>query len=469
MFREFGGGGIGSVVDQQLSRDSVLLDDLRGTLHQVMAWDHTQGGLDPGAAGGGGVGDGQEHGSMANPALADESKGTAAAATAAAAASNDLQQQEGSGARSSVARPAGEENGSSSAGENNALMEHIPVVILGRRAEAGAHDPGGQSNRAADGGGGSIERGDQDSPGSSRGNPAPPADLRGTRVRGSRGSVATAVSDVDSASTTTTTTTTTAATSATASAGGNGNGCVEWVRKQQRRTVIPAPLTDDERMSLLQHVRPSVFGAPSATAFRQKRRQAVAYAAARPRSAAAATGHGGHAPHRGSTAVGGHYHRHLHRHGAPRAATARRRSSRDGTPPGASDRAGLKLRAAGGSSVGSFKHEGVLVHDGWIDTAGGEDEGRPGCTLSASLAAAGVVAQASPGRGRFRSTCGGGGGGTKPVSLVNSIAFGVNMGVLDALSDTTGSATATAAFASVAPGEITTTASVAAAARGILH
>eukprot|EP00903_Cladosiphon_okamuranus_P009623 g9159.t1 len=242
-------------------------------------------------------------------------------------------------------------------------------------------------------------------------------DLRGTSSGGGTSSTAAhTVSNDDTGSTTTSTTA-----NSTGSCG--------------HRTA-PAPLTDGERMSLLQHVRPSVFGEP--TALDEQRRKVVVYP--RPRSAAATTAGGGHALHH-------------NRHDIPRATTARRRSreGEQGRVPDVSSR--IHRTSVCDSSVGASRHGGVLVHDGWV--AGG---GEPNpCSLSVSNG----VGQASPRGTRLRTGRFGGAGGngsTRPVSLVNSVAFGVNMGVLNALSDTTASATAATAFASAVAGEATTTA-----------
>lgn len=290
------------------------------------------------------------------------------------------------------------------------MMDHIPLA-LGRRSVS---DRGGHRGD----GGAEVTRGAKEELGPSRGTRLSTVLHRSSE--GGAGSTAGRTATMDDGGSTTTSTTTV-----------SGGSCGEWLRKQKKRTT-PDPLTDDERMSLLQHVRPSVFGEPAAL---DRRRGAVV--CARPRSAAAAPG---------SRSV-----RH-NRHEPPRANTARRRS-REGQQPGWADAAGRKHHAASGcnSRVGASKHGGVLVHDGWV---AGEGEPLPGSLLVSTAAG-----QASPRGSRLRP---GGSGGTsgsgsaRQVSLVNSISFGVNMGVLDALSDTTASATAATAFASAAAGEART-------------
>lgn len=406
---------MGGVVDQQLSRDLVLLDDLRGTLNHVMGWDHTQGGLDP-AAGGSTGGANQDKAVVVDLPLA----GASATAVDQHTTSKTSSLSEGSGGAATASRGreqlhrqslgvSGEERSSAGKGD---MIEHIPLA-LGRRAE---NDRGGHQGD----GGTEVTKGPNEESGASR------AAGHSTAPRRSSGGVASStaactVSSVDTGSTTTSTTTL------------SSGSCVEWLRKQQKRAT-PTPLTDDERMSLLQHVRPSVFGEPAA--LDQQRRSAVA--CARPRSAAA-------------TADAGHAFRHS-RHDPPRASTARVRS-REGGRPGGSDAAGRMHRASGCSSgVSPSKYGGVLVHDSWV---AGEGES-PSGSFSVSTGAG----QASPRGSRSRpGVLGGtgGSGGARQVSLVNSVAFGVNMGVLDALSDTTASATAATAFASAAAGESTTT------------
>eukprot|EP00752_Nemacystus_decipiens_P007019 g6297.t1 len=414
-FREFGGDGRGGVVDQQLSRDLVLLEDLRGTLNHVMGWDHTQGGLDP-AAGGSIAGANQDKGVVVDPTLA----GASATAVDQHTTSKTSSLSEGSGGKATASRGLVQQDGRSigvlgedrsSAGKSG-MMEHIPLAV-GRRVE---------SDR---GGGQKGDGGTENTQGASEELRVARGARNSTASRRSSGGVTCnaatrTVSSDDSGSTTTSTTTI------------SSGSCIEWVRKQRKRAA-PTPLTDGERMSLLQHVRPSVFGEP--TAVDQRRRKAVAYP--RPRSAAA-------------IAVGSAF-RHCH-HDPPRASTARIRS-RAGGWPGGTDAAGHIHRASGCSSgIGDSKHRGILVHDGWV---AGEAE-PPSGSLSMSTGAG----QASPRGSRLRPgsfDVSSGSGSARQVSLVNSVAFGVNMGVLDALSDTTASATAATAFASAAAGETTTT------------
>lgn len=397
---------MGGAVDQQLSRDLVLLDDLRGTLDHVMAWDHTQGGLDPG---GGSGGANQDKGIVVDPPHASAS----ATANDQHTTSKTSSLSEGSGGAATTrggrdqqdGRPAGAPGVEASKAGNGNLMDDIPLA-LGRRAES---DHGTKITI--------DEKEDPEPPRGTRHSVAPHRYGGG----GTNSTVVNTVSNDDTGSATTSTT------------ASSNSSCAEWLRKQRTRAA-PTPLTDDERMSLLQHVRPSVFGEPAA--LDQQRRKAVVYP--RPHSAAA------------TTAAAGHALRH-NRHDLPRATTARRRS-REGEQPGGSDAASRIHRTnVCDSSVGASRHGGVLVRDGWV-AGGGEPRS---CSLSVSTG----VGQASPRWSQLRPGGFGGAGGsgsTRQVSLVNSVAFGVNMGVLDALSDTTASATAATAFASAAARETTT-------------
>lgn len=407
---------MGGVVDQQLSRDLVLLDDLRGTLNHVMGWDHTQGGLDP-AAGSTSGGANQDKAVVIDPPLA----GASATPVDQHPTSKTSSLSEGSGGAGTASSgkehlyrrslgASGEER--SSAGKDG-MIGHIPLAIGRRAGSDGGGDEGG--------GGTEVTKGATDGSGASRGAGHSTAPRRSSGGAASNAAARTVSNSVDTGSTTTSTTTL------------SSGSCVDWLRKQQKRTV-PTPLTDDERMSLLQHVRPSVFGEPAG--LDQQRRKAVAYA--RPHSAAA-------------TADGGRAFRH-NRHDPPRASTSRIRSREGGRSSG-SDAAGRMHRASACSSNASpSKHGGVLVHDGWV--AG---EGEPPST---SLPASTGARQGSPRGSRIRPGVFGGtgaSGGARQVSLVNSVAFGVNMGALDALSGTTASATAATAYASAAAGESATT------------
>ncbi|CAB1110309.1 unnamed protein product [Ectocarpus sp. CCAP 1310/34] len=377
-----------------------------GGYEKVMAWDLTQGagGTDvaatgPVAAGHGTGGSTREIGVSPDPSLVDESPvaknhATSRLSGVAAAKTNGKDQQERASASSSGLEVS-ERNVGGARDEN--LEEHVPVALAGHHVDGSAEllrhtgeDPGASPT---------ATRRLSDCP-------------RGRRVVGGGGggaaedtNLAASTSDDDGS-------TLTAASAASA-------------RSCKRRTP-PAPLTDDERMSMLQHIRPSVFGEP--TAFSQRRRAAVT--ATRPRSAAAgAIEHSGH-----QGGIPGGYH-----HQPPRASTARRTSRR-----GESD------SVYRGSGIGAPKHRGVLVHDGWV--AG---QGEPSsCAFSTST---GTTPASSSLRGsRFVSSSGDGGGGrgggARPVSLLNSVSLGVNLGVLDALSDTTISASAANAFASAAAG-----------------
>lgn len=439
-------------MDQQLSRDVILLDDLRGTLNQVMAWDHTQGGSDPttaaavGAGSSSGVngGNSQEKSTFANsrtaadgsPQALGQENSKALGSLGGAPSKSSGGQQQVSDVRSPGLSTSNEKTGTGKDG----LVEDVPVV-LGRPAgdNPGGHDSGDDGRQTING--------TSQEPGSSPGGRPSTAGLRGNG-----GGVNSAADDVewstdktvpnDDAGSTTTTSTTT---------GSNGN-CVEWLRKQQKRTTT-TPLTDHQRMSLLQHVRPSVFGEPQILS--HQRPSVVAAAATRPQSAAATAS--GHAKRRGGIPCG-------YRHPAPRASTARTRSRRR-DPQGGSECIGPIRRSNGsstssGGNIGVSKHGGVLVHDGWI---AGEDESSPSVLSTTTGAGAAAVAAAASPRGSrlYRSGDagtaaggrGGGNAGPRPVSLVNSVAFGVNMGVLDALSDTTSSVNAAVAFASAAAGQ----------------
>ncbi|CAM9615190.1 unnamed protein product, partial [Ectocarpus sp. 13 AM-2016] len=322
VFREFGGDGRGGAVDQQLSQDVVLLEDLRGTLTQVMAWDPTQGGAgtDPAATGpvAAGYGTGAstpEKGVSPDPSLVDESPVAKNLATSrlsgvAAAKTNGKDQPEQASASSSGLKVSARNVGG--AGDEN-LGEYVPVALAGHHVDGSAEflchtgECPGASPTAS--------RRRSDCP-------------RGRRVVGGGGSGTTEDANLAASTSDDDGSTMTAASAASA-------------RSCKRRTP-PAPLTDEERMSMLQHIRPSVFGEP--TAFSQRRREAVT--APRPRSAAAgAVKHSGH--RRG---IPGGYH-----HQPPRASTART-TSRRGEPDS----------AYRGSGIGAPKHRGILVHDGWV-------------------------------------------------------------------------------------------------------
>ena len=187
-----------------------------------------------------------------------------------------------------------------------------------------------------------------------------------------------------------------AATASTATMMNSSGSCGEWVRRQKR--TDPIALTDNERMSMLHHVRPSVFSEPAVG------RLPRAAAAARPRSAAdALRGVSGNSNYAMSKAC---------------------RRSRHGGWSGHNF-----------DTKDTFsKRQGVLVHDGWV---GGDESARMSTPMMASS------------QGLLReSPCGGKvGDGGRPQSFVNSVAFGVNMGMLDSLSGTTASETAAAAYA----------------------
>lgn len=383
-----------------------------------MAWDLTQGGAgaDPAAtglaaAGHGTGGSNQENGVSPDPSLVDGSpvaknhETSSLSGAAAAAKTNGKDQQQGASAHCSGLEVS--ERSVGGAGDEN-LVERVPVALAGRHHVDGSAE---------------FLRHTGEEPGASPTAARHSACYRGGQVGGGGGSGA--AEDANWAASTSDD----AGSTSTAASAASATSC--------KRRTPPAPLTDDERMSMLQHIRPSVFGEP--TAFSQRRRAAVT--SARPRSAAAgAVEHSGH--RRG---IPGAYH-----HQRPRASTARRTS-----------RGGESIRSfaesdpayRGGSGIGASKHRGVLVHDGWV--AG---QGEPSsCAFSTST---GTPGSSSLRGSHFVSSSGGGGGGgsggsrggTRPVSLLNSVAFGVNMGVLDALSDTTVSATAANAFASAAAG-----------------
>ncbi|CBN77383.1 hypothetical protein Esi_0053_0077 [Ectocarpus siliculosus] len=338
VFREFGGDGRGGAVDQQLSRDVVLLEDLRGTLTQVMAWDLTQGGAgtDPAAAGSVAAGHGtggntQEKGVSPDSSLVDESpvaKNHHAASRLSGVAAVKTNGKDRRASASSSGLEVSERNVGGAGDEN--LVEHVPVTLAGHHVDGSdeflrhtGEDPGA-------------------SPTATRQRSACP---RGRRVVGGGGSGAAEDANWSASTSDDAGSTSTAASAASA-------------RSCKRRTP-PAPLTDDERMSMLQHIRPSVFGEP--TAFSQRRRAAVT--AARPRSAAA--GAVEHSGHRRGIPGGNH-------HQPPRASTARRTSRR-----GESD------SVYRGSGIGAPKHRGILVHDGWV--AG---QGEPSsCAFSTSTGA----------------------------------------------------------------------------------
>ncbi|CAN0086536.1 unnamed protein product, partial [Ectocarpus fasciculatus] len=332
VFREFGGDGRGGAVDQQLSRDVVLLEDLRGTLTHVMAWDLTQGGAgtDPAttglvAAGHGPGGSNQEKRVSPDPSLVDGSPvaknhETSRLSGVAVAKTNGQKQQQGVSARSSGLEVS--DRGVGRAGDEN-LEEQVPVALAGHHIDGSAE----------------FLRHTDEEPGASPTATRRSVCPRGRRVVGGGGSGA-----AEDASWATSTSHDAGSTSTAASAAST--------RSCKRRTA-PAQLTDDERMSMLQHVRPSVFGEP--TAFSQRRRAAVT--SARPRSAAA--GAVEHSGHRGG--IPGAYH-----HQRPRASTARR-TSRGGEPTRGFAESDPRFR---GSGIGASKHRGVLVHDGWVTGQG---------------------------------------------------------------------------------------------------
>ncbi|CAN0177537.1 unnamed protein product, partial [Ectocarpus sp. 4 AP-2014] len=322
VFREFGGDGRGGAVDQQLSRDVVLLKDLRGTLTQVMAWDLTQGGAGtdpaatgPVAAGHGTGGSTQEKGVSPDPSLVDESPVaknhvTSRLSGVAAADTNGKNQQQRASTSSSGLKVR--ERNVGGAGDEN-LVEHVPVALAGHHVDGSAE----------------LLRHTGDDPRAS-----PTATRRRSACSRRRRVVGGGDSGAAEDANWSASTSDDAGSTSTAASAASARSC--------KRRTPPAPLTDDERMSMLQHIRPSVFG--ESTAFSQRRRAAVT--AVRPRSAAA--GAVEHSGHRGG--IPGGYH-----HQPPRASTARR-TSRRGEPDSVYQ----------GSGIGAPKHRGVLVHDGWF-------------------------------------------------------------------------------------------------------
>lgn len=196
-------------------------------------------------------------------------------------------------------------------------------------------------------------------------------------------------------------------------------------RSKNQMRSIPASLTDDERMTMLRHVRPSVFA--------ETRAGRLGSAAGRPRSAAEALS----AQRRsGIVDVNGHHHR---RH----ISTAGRRS-REGE-------AGRREGKRSASDAMTCKRTGILVEDGWVEN---ENWLRASMSSAPSSAPEGGRRRgwSGGGSGGRRWSGGGGGGvsegGSRAPSFVHSVAFGLNMGMLEALSGTTVSAAAAAAFAS---------------------
>lgn len=160
------------------------------------------------------------------------------------------------------------------------------------------------------------------------------------------------------------------------------------VQGRQRR-ADPVSLTDNEQLKMLKHVRPSVFGRSEVT----RTRPNVATPFSRPRSAADAI---------------------LHSKG---------------------------LASCGGESI-FCKRGGLLSHDKWVN----EDDP---LRISAFTAASPSLQEdhyCSSGKstGSKRNASVGGEGSRRKPSFVHSVAFGVNMGKLEALSDTTVSGAAAA-------------------------
>ncbi|CAM9874733.1 unnamed protein product, partial [Scytosiphon promiscuus] len=334
VFLEFGGDGMGGAVDQQLSRDVVLLEDLRGTLNQVMAWDHTQGAIDSSS--------GQEHNIVTRPSpvngLTPDRK-----AGPGAGIQSEVDQSQGYISRSSDSA-INESVGADSRG----LGERIPVS-LGRRA--GDEVQGGDGDGRAS----FAERERQEM------EPLPPKERQSSADPGIDGAVPN-----------------TAAKAATfgGGCGGSGDARGSWAVKQKKRNAA-APLTDDERMSILQHVRPSVFGAPPALG----RTHLNSRGGARPQSAVAPARE--HSRYGRGGPGGSHDDR---RHRLPRASTARR-TAREAELYG---RSAAVLQNQGSIFIGEegvSKHGGVLIQDGWVT---GEHE-PPSCGVAMPTEAAASV------------------------------------------------------------------------------
>lgn len=448
-------------MEKQLAQDTALLDDLKSTLYDVLTWDHTHGVPE---TGGGGSGS-QDRGTLVEP--------TAAATAAAVAAVSDRpptdlpvekdQQEEetsclvlpeaaqsrheqpresaaewadlrgtpedasdeelaahqpqqpmilsGCVLSSNSALSVNSRENNEDANETNVVLDHnIPVVVLGLRGDgAGVHASLSGDNEIESGADQDLEpaatmklnclsRGGLRIPecDSSNGSTVHPNDVSVAMNSPSVKRVADRPYDGGGSATTASTTTTAM----------NSNGsCGEWVRRQKR--TDPIALTDNERMSMLHHVRPSVFGEPVAAG---RLRGAAAAAAPRPRSAA--------------DALGG-----VSRHSTYAATKARRKSRQGGW-------SGRNFHTKGTFS----KRQGVLVHDGWV----GEDHpARMSTPMMASSQGVLLLRETPCGR----KVGGGGGGRRPPPSFVDSVAFGVNMGMLDSLSGTTASETAAAAYA----------------------
>ena len=449
-FREFGDDSEGRVVEKQLAQDTALLDDLKCTLYDVLTWDHTHGVPE---TGGGGSGS-QDRGALAEPTAAaavaaaataatdrpstdlpaekdEQEEGTSCLVLPEAAQSRHEQPRESAGEwadRRGTPEDASDEElaahhpqqslissgsvvGSTSAlsmksrvnnddvNEANVVLDqNIPVVVLGLREDgAGVHASLSGDNEIRSGA-------DQDlKPAATMKLNCPSrGGLRITECHTSNGGTAgpNVKRVVDRPSEGEGIATTASTTTATMNSSGS---CGEWVRRQKR--TDPIALTDNERMSMLYHVRPSVFGEPVAAG---RLRGAAAAAAPRPRSAA--------------DALGG-----VSRH-SNYAATETRRRSRQG---------GWSARKF--HTKGTFsKRQGVLVHDGWV----GEDDPARMSTPMMSSSQGLLLPRESPCNRKV-----GGGGRRPPPSFVDSVAFGVNMGMLDSLSGTTASETAAAAYA----------------------
>ena len=477
-------------MDKQLAQDTALLDDLKGTLYNVLTWDLTQGVSETG----GGTGGSQDKPALVDPTAADRPRTTDTAALPAEelASASVLVMPETDEAQSlqkalpfvlpaaaranpghtpddnsdgelaahqlsahqqprplkcdnisvlranpSVPSETFPENAGDAIDANGRVDNHIPVGFgpsegavepgAGRDLEpAELNRPPGETRVAeCHSSGGSALDGDASVGGGSD------VGVDVTVGSPSRDIVDDRSSEVGSAGSATTASTTLK----------NSGSCGEWVRRQKR--TDPVALTDDERMNMLHHVKPSVFGGPAAVA----RRLQPSAAVARPRSAADAL-------------------RGVSRHNNSHSMARRSRHVESGRNYGTKQDTIVSKCHQGepgrnydttNEALYLAKRQGVLVHDGWV----GEDVSARRIMpmpLASSSSQQGVLIRESPRGSSRRGGDGGGGGGggrgggRRPQSFVNSVAFGVNMGVLDLLSDTTASATAAAAYAYAAGG-----------------
>lgn len=419
-FREFGGRGGGGAVEKQLARDKALLKDIRGALRDVWAFDHSRGVSETASS----VVSRDRVASVDTVAIASSLDQLDTTSGSALPVMTENKQQPGGSLSITSSTPAitattvSHENanngkrpavgGNMYSSSSNSLklvedkkcadeatmVDRIPVV-LGR-------DAGRPSNHGCGDGDEHLTKQalEQEKPLN-----RPPIDQLTSGFHGNdsansegrvgRNNLVSSTSSEDGGNI-----------AAVANPAESRGRCGSLGRKDER--AAPVDLTDDERMSMLQHVRPSVFGEP---AFGRLRGLAI-----RPRSAAA-TSPSRWGSHRDSP--------HLHR-----AATAGPRSQ---------ERQPRNNRKQDWDAhVNASKLGGILDQDGWV---------REKILSHAPMP---TVASSNLRESQHYGTGGGCGGCDRAPSFVRSIAFGVNMGKLEEISGTTLSATTAVAFASAA-------------------